>query len=579
MTETTNNTPQPGSDIEKKLGIDQIQDAEKREIVKTYFEKTLTPDQRAGLIHEKAKSDLSKLKQQIDSLNQRHASVEEFIQEIITTMQKDVLERDLNDGYVENGSEQGSYVDYFMNLCGFGGGIDPPAGWEKYKDKGFKMDWDDLATWNYCIDKVKNVIRSVPANVKRETRTQFAKDFMTAYAQAIDSYDQAFENFDMGEINEPEQKIMKEQPYLLNFNAWLAQKGMKMEDVTYQYSKMDTKAILDTKSKLEGDKKNLGAYPKAQQDYYTQQIQNIEGFALNNPAQAQEQLANLEKDMGAMTAFVAFGTEVFGADPTKKSEGLYKKFNDFKSKYSDFDDKFSGQIDDLQKKYTDTVVKIDAEKDPQKRLVLMDLTGELKTTKDKIDFDMVKASEDSAKKLDEANKNKKAEEDKAKTEETAAAAAETPAEKPGFLDQAVLGDSKLGDMVKKLAKDIPLIGSFILGAFLSKSTLEKLGIKGPTSLDGFFEANGTPKTPEQLKEIESKAKGILKDQFKIETTAELDTLSKTTVKDFLKKKPDNFDQKRYDAFTAALKKNGATDSISDKKVFEFVLLKTEEWKS
>ena len=46
----------------------------------------------------------------------------------------------------------------------------------------------------------------------------------------------------------------------------------------------------------------------------------------------------------------------------------------------------------------------------------------------------------------------------------------------------------------------------------------------------------------------------------------------------VKKKPEKFDQKRYEKFVEALKKNGASDT-EDKKVFEYVLFKTEEWKS
>lgn len=560
--------PQPaqaqGSDnIEQKLGIDQIKEADTREIVKTYFEKTLSQEQRAGLIHEKTKTDMAKLRQQIDSLNQRHATADEFVQEIIGTMQKDVLERDLNEGYTDAGGDQPGYAEYFLSLTGTEGNFCPP-GMEKYKGKGFSMDWDDAATGEYCVNKVKSVIRSIPPNVKREYRHQYAKEFIAAYAAAIDYYDGVFENFDMGEVTEPEGKLAKEQPWILNFQAWLTQRGMKIEDVTYQYNKLDTKAILDTKTRLEAMKKSLGSYPKRQQDYYTQQIQNIEGYALNNPVQAMDQIAALEKDMTACAAFSAFGGDI---------KGLSDKYAEFKGKYSDFDPKFKNQIDDLQKKYDDRMKQLDAEKDPQKRTSIMDVANDLKKTRDQIEFDMIKASNESAKKQDAA---------KAATPEAqpGADAAAAPAEedKPGFLDQAVLGDPKLKKIVTDLAKNVPLIGGFLLSAFFAPSTLKALGISAPKDLGDFFKANGAPKTPEQLKVIEDKAKKILKDQFDIESADELETMSKTKVKDFLKKKPEKFDQKRYEKFVAALKKNGASDT-EDKKVFEYVLLKTEEWKS
>lgn len=555
--------PKTGSDIEQKLGIDQIKEAETREVVKTYFEKTLTQEQRAGLIHEKTKTDMAKLRQQIDSLNQRHATAEEFVQEIIGTMQKDVMERDLNDGYIEGGAEQPGYVSYFLSLTGTDSNFCPP-GMEKYKGKGFSMDWDDYATGEYCVNKVKSVIRSIPPNVKREYRHQYAKEFIAAYAAAIDNFDTSFENFDMSEVTEPEGKLAKEQPWILNFQAWLTQRGMTMDSVTYQYSKLDTKAIVDTKSRLEAMKKGLGTYPKPQQDYYNAQIQNIEGYALNNPTQAVEQIAVLEKDMAAMTTFAAFGEEL---------KSLKTKHDEFKTKYSDFDAKYSGQIGDLQKKYDDRMKQLDGEKDPQKRLSIMDIANDLKKSKDEIDFNMIKASEESAKKQEDAKKQ-------AETATAAAATTETPAEedKPGFIDQAVLGDSKLGQIVKDLATKVPLIGGFILSAFLAPSTLKALGISAPKDLGEFFKANNAPKTPEQLKVIEEKAKKILKDQFKIDSVTEMELLAKTPVKDFLKQKPTDFDQKKYEAFVAALKKNGATDT-TDKKVFEYVLLKVEEWKT
>ncbi len=560
--EQPNQAPQSApSDVEKQFGIDQIQDQEKREIVKTYFEKTLTPEQRESLVHEKSKTELSKLKQEIQSLNERHATAEEFVQQIISTMQKNVLERDMTEGYLDVNGEEPSYVDYFLSLTGTSDNFCPP-GMEKYKGKGFSMDWDDYQTGEYCVNKVKSVIRSVPANVKREIRHQFAKDFIVAYSAAIDSFDAPFENFDMGEVTDPEQKLIKEQPYVMSFNAWIAQKGMKLEDVTYQYSKLDTKAILDTKSRLETDKNSLSAFPKSQQEYYSQQLKNIEGFALNNPSQAQEQLGTLEKEMASYKTFLAFSENI---------KGLRDSYNEKKGKYSDFDTKFDGQINDLQKKYDDLTKQLEAEKDPQKRLVLMDNISNLTKARDEIDFNMTKASEDLEKKKEEAQKT---------ADETAAANPENAEEedKPGFLDSAVLGDSKLAKIVVDMAKNVPLIGGFILSAFLAPSTLKKLGINAPTGLGDFLKANGTPKTPEQLKETETKAKKLLKEQFKIEKVEELDALSKMEVKDFLKKKPDDFDQERYDKFVTALKKNGANDS-TDKKVFEYVLSKIDDWKS
>ena len=42
--------------------------------------------------------------------------------------------------------------------------------------------------------------------------------------------------------------------------------------------------------------------------------------------------------------------------------------------------------------------------------------------------------------------------------------------------------------------------------------------------------------------------------------------------------PEGFAKEKYDAFAAALKKNGATD-MTDKKVMEFVIEHVEDWKS
>lgn len=203
--------------------------------------------------------------------------------------------------------------------------------------------------------------------------------------------------------------------------------------------------------------------------------------------------------------------------------------------------------------------------------------------------------------------NAAAEPEKPKAPETAPAAAqpavadvpkspaapETPAteeegENDGMLDQLVQKSDpstlqKIGDVVKSIISKIPLIGGLIAGAFFSKKTLDKLGVKGSTgfSLDNLFGA----KTPEEAKEKEKKAKTILRRDFQIEKVEELEVLSLTPVKDFLKpdflaKNPGKFDPKRYEKFVQALKRNGADAATDEKvKVFEFVITKTDEWKS
>ena len=164
----------------------------------------------------------------------------------------------------------------------------------------------------------------------------------------------------------------------------------------------------------------------------------------------------------------------------------------------------------------------------------------------------------------------------------APAASAEPEEKEGVLDAAVQGDSKLGDMVKKFISKIPLIGGLIAGAFFSKKTLEKLGIK-PSS--GSFLSNLLgAKTPEDAKEKEKKAKEILKSEFEIEKVEELELLSTSALKDFLKpdfldKHKGKIDPKHYAKFVEALNRNGAKDITDDNvKVFEFVITKSGEWK-
>jgi hypothetical protein len=116
--------------------------------------------------------------------------------------------------------------------------------------------------------------------------------------------------------------------------------------------------------------------------------------------------------------------------------------------------------------------------------------------------------------------------------------------------------------------------------FLAPKTIRALGITAPTSLADFFKANHSPKTPEQEEAAKKKVEAILKDQFKIEGLSEIEILSKTSVKDFLKQKPPKFDdQKKYDALKTALNKNGAeATETEEKNVFDFIILKADQWK-
>jgi hypothetical protein len=215
-------------------------------------------------------------------------------------------------------------------------------------------------------------------------------------------------------------------------------------------------------------------------------------------------------------------------------------------------------------------------------------TTSLRKPFDEIQLKMIQKSEELERKIQEEKKKvedakktqedaKKAEEEKLKAAQEAEAKNQEPEDPPGFLDMIVLSDPKLMQIAKDLAAKVPFIGSFLLSSYLHSSTLQQLGLK-KTGLQDFFKKNNVQKTPEQTKEIEAKAKKLLKDQFKIEKMSELDLLSKISVKDFLKAKPADFEQEKYDTFVAALKKNDAKDT-TEQKVFEFILLNVEKWKT
>ena len=554
--------PATGDELARQLGIDQIQDPEKRKLVEHYFKRTLSQEQLSSLIHGKAQKEVLKLRQQIQFLNQRHASAEEFVKEIIKTMQNDVLERDMHEGYVDANGPQPSYVEQFINQVGTKYVKCPGYGeksQEYYKKTPHSIDWNDQQTFDYCLNFVKGKIRSVPPDVKREIRHKYADALIKAYAQAIDNYDWWMEKFDYDEREDPEKQLERKFPYILKFDSWLAREGLKLEDVTYQYSQLDTKAIVATKSGLEQSRKQILQFPKPQQDYYTQVISEIEGFAITNPTQAQEQIAAVEKDIAALTAFLAFGEEI---------KGSRSKLDELKGKNPSLDSKFLDRINGLQKNYDERSKLLDAEINPPKRLVVLDFT-DLKKTKDQFDLDLQKVESDLIQQ--QAASQEKPQEGQA------AAAEEAEEKKPGFLDKAVLGDSKLGKMVVDFASKIPLIGGFLLGVFLAPSTLKKLGITAPTSLGDYFKSKNKPMTPEQLKQTEEKAKKLLEEVFKIEKMEELKLLATITVKDFLKERPKDIDQKKYDKLVKSLKDNGATE-YTDKKVMEYVIEHVDDWK-
>ena len=567
------NAPKPGSEIEQKLGIDKIEDSATREIVKNHFEKTLTEEQQKGLIHEKSKMELAKLQEKIKSLNARHAAAEEFVREIIKTMQQDVLERDLHEGYTDAKGEHKGYIESYFQQAGTDiheSGVQLSELEKKYKNgTKYDIDWDDRKTFETCRERVVGAILALPLDVKRDVRHRFAQDFIDGYTSTLNNFDWPGEKFDFDEINNMENQFKEKYPHLQNFKAWLERKGIAEKDSKNEYSELDTKALVDIKSKFAANRNKLGEFSQPQKDFYTQQINDLEALALTNPTRALELQAAMEKDMAALTTLVVFGKEI---------GGLKSKYDESKAKYNDFDNKFEGQIADLQKDYDAQIKKLDTEKDPQKRAALMDVAGEfkkIKEQKEKLEFDLTKATEESAKKKEEADKQ--AGTAPGATPETAP---DDEDDKPGIVDKFVLKNPKLQQFVKELAVKFSGFAGFILNIFLAKSTLKALGVTAPTDLEGFLDK---ALNEDEKKTILSKAKKVLKDNFKIEKEDELkpviDVLTGAKVKDFLEKKPEKLNKERYDAFVLLLKSNGATAN-TDETVFKYLLTKItkNEWK-
>ncbi len=124
---------------------------------------------------------------------------------------------------------------------------------------------------------------------------------------------------------------------------------------------------------------------------------------------------------------------------------------------------------------------------------------------------------------------------------------------------------------------IPILGPWILGLFLAPATMRALGKKPASFLEtimGFFKK---PKTPEELEALQKKAKELLKTKYNI-TLTDAGKLANMKIAEFLKEKPEDFDQTKYNNLVAALKKNEAEKAKSDTTVIVFIVEKLTEWK-
>ncbi len=554
-----------------KQAVEHIADPEKKELVTTILDKTLTLAQKEALNRDKSKAvrvktaaELDKFKIKIKAIDERNQTAEGFAKEFITMMEIENLEEDLNGG-VENGAGDGSYLDDFMKLCGGVGAYKLTGAWEKYADKGNKIEWVDEATFNACIEEFKKVVRGVPTNVQGEIRDRYVNEFISQYAKAIG--DKNNKKIALNQVTEVINSLLPKQR---DFQEWLKVQNppLKMEDVINVYTLPETQQMLEVLSGIAADKKIADAIgQKKYKDYYTNKILTLEKFAGKDFAVAQKQLTELEGEMSAYSLFATFGEQFDEAKP-----GLSAKYKELLAKHSGFNPNFLVRIKALQAIYDKSNKDLELEKAQSRRLKILDLT-DLKTTQMQLDAEMSAAAAEIQKKADDAAKPTPAALE-------AKAAAEANEEQPDGFDELVVGTEELQTVAKHLAQ-LPLIGGFILSSILAPKTLRDMGIKTEAlSLGSFFNFLKTPKTPVQLKKIEKTSKDFLAKHFQIKTVgdvgklSEMDVLSGLTVKSFLENPPDILkkDKSRYDKLVAAVKAKGGTTGTTG-KVFDFVFEK------
>jgi len=332
--------PKPNPDAVKDLGLEEIADEQKRKEVTDFFQ--ARTDLLSEIVSDKKKPK-EVLQEKMKEYNRTQVQTQQIIDGIIQELQKDSLERDLNEGFNDAGGQaHDSYIEQF----------------HKEVDRvGVDLEGDDKDRNNpvrlACLAEVVKAIRAIPTNLKRSYRHEYVKDMIADYVKQMDK---KAEWMKIGTLHLEELKDLK----MKAVQEWAKEPGRPPEsELMQKYNPDQAKEFIQgaakTKDNLTKISQQSAALAPELKQYFDKGSKDIEGFMAENPSGAAEAAQKLADEAAAVTGIIALKGEI----STKISETTDEA---------------------MKKRYTDLSAKIDTnlkampnENDPTKRKAMIDL--------------------------------------------------------------------------------------------------------------------------------------------------------------------------------------------------------------
>jgi hypothetical protein len=323
----------------KNLGLEGIDDEQKRQQVEDFFK--ARTDLLAEIVSDK-KIPKEVLQDKLKEYNRTQIQTQQIIDGIIQELQKDSLERDLNEGYKNADGEHESYIEQFH---------------KEAERVGVDFEGEDKDRNNpvrqACLGEVVKAIRALPPNLKRSFRHQYVKDLISDYVKKMD--DKA-EWMKIGVLKMDDLKELK----VKSIQEWTKEPGRPPEaEMMQKYDANQAKEFIQgaakAKENLAKARQQSAPFATELKDYFEKGAKEIEGFMTDNPTGAAEAAQKLADESVAVAGLITLKGEI-ATKITETADAALKK------RYSDLNAKIDANLKAMP-----------AEKDPAKRKTLIDL--------------------------------------------------------------------------------------------------------------------------------------------------------------------------------------------------------------
>lgn len=306
----------------KKLGLDRLPE-DQRDKLADYFAK------RKEIFHENA--DTRKLfGARMEELARTKAGINEIRKEIIEKAQKDALERDIHEGYVDSsGTKQKGYVQYFH---------------EQMEKKGVETE-DGVK--EMVIRILIRAIKQVPLKTKRKYRHEYARALIDDYSEKMEEEEVSLFWGMSDVVNKDDIPGIK----VKTFGEWVKEAGpTSEEELNIKYEEIDETAFIGAKDTLESVTKTMGPLNNDLQEYFTNEVEQVKSYMAENPKRAQEVAGILLKEVQAAVILAGILTAVEEKITTGEDADLKKSFEEFKVKLEKQLEKFTTEGNKIERK-------------------------------------------------------------------------------------------------------------------------------------------------------------------------------------------------------------------------------------